>query len=277
MDVNNVQEAVTKSVDDGVDVDFDEAISSQIAALQGGSSGSAVERRRFQAVDTKTSNCIFIWTTLIHPDELVTKLLSDVVETGRTKARFILKMFPVLGTCRAVEEKIEKLVEELVSTYFADRPLGTFAIIYKVRCNQLSRDVILSTVGRAVYRACPTSKVDLTNPDYVISVDVLNKFACVSIMKDFHRLKKYNLQELAKSESSRTGGTCQQPAVERNEPAENERGLREEQDGKCQRTEPSAADTSYVPASDVTVEKSTEISVDDLQSNTESTGSGDNS
>lgn len=208
---------------------------SQVKALQG--DGQDAMARQFQAVDTKTSNCIFIKTTLDHPDELVTKLLNDVLDTGKTKARFILKIFPVLGTCRAVEDKIEKLVEELVSVYFADRALGTFATIYKVRCNSLSRDVILPTVGKAVYRACPTSKVDLANPDHVISVDVLNKFACISIMKDFNRLRKYNLQELAKSaEVSEGGDVCSHPDVQQNEVDKNATNS-DQEDSKCQQTE----------------------------------------
>jgi len=197
-----LQEAVAKQVADNdanVEVDFSEAIVSQVEVLQG------ADERRFQALDTKTSNCLFIKTTLDHPDELVAKLLGDVFDTGTTKARYIVKMFPALGTCRAVEDKIEKLVEELVSSYFADRPLRTFAILYKVRCNSLSREVILSVAVRAVHKVCPLSKVDLTNPDYVISVDVLTTYACVSIMKDFYKFKKYNLQGLAKAvEASRT-------------------------------------------------------------------------
>lgn len=214
---------------------------SQVQALQGGgggAQGAAGDSRRFQAVDTKTSNCIFIKTTLDRPDELVMKLLNDVLETSSTKARFILKIFPVLGTCRATEDKIEKLVEELTSVYFADQPLGSFAIIYKVRCNNLSRDIILPTVGRAVYKACPTSKVDLANPEYVISVDVLNKFACVSIMKDYNQLRKYNVQELAKSsetaDSSRTG---EQSVAQQNKPVKNETTSSHHDDGSRQQTE----------------------------------------
>lgn len=238
---------------------------SQVEALQGGS--QEVAERRFQAVETKTSNCIFIKTSLDQPHELVAKLLNDVLETGKTKARFILKVFPVLGTCRAVEDKIEKLVEELVSSYFADRCLGTFAIIYKVRCNSLSRDVILPTVGRAVHRACPMSKVDLANPDYVISVDVLNRFACVSIMKDFNRLKKYNLQELAKSEASASSLTLEQPAVQHNKPAKNEAGSIQES-GNGQETE-LVTNTCGVSGSDLMVEKLSKTGVDSLQATLE--------
>jgi len=212
------------------EVDFNEAIMTQVQALQG--DGHNADGRRFQAVDTKTSNCIFIKTTLSHPDELVSHILNDVLDTGKTKARFILKIFPVLGTCRAVEDKIEKLVEELVADYFSDRPLGTFATIYKVRCNNLSRDVILPTVGRAVFKACPTSKVNLANPDYVISVDVLNRFACIGIMKDFSKLKKYNLQELAKCEPKATE-TCEQcTAVNHNNETSSDCD-----DNNCQETE----------------------------------------
>jgi len=217
-----------------LEVDFEEAILSQVQALQG--DGRDADKRRFQAVDTKASNCIFIKTTLDHPDELVTKLLNDVLDAGKAKARFILKIFPVLGTCRAVEDKIEKLVEELMSIYFAERPLRTFAIIYKVRCNSLRREIILSAVGRAVCKACPTSKVDLANPDYVVSVDVLNKFACVSIMKDFNRLKKYNLQELAKSEAVDSSRTCEQPVVQQNKDVKDETSS-DHDDSNCQQTE----------------------------------------
>jgi len=221
--------------DGNEEVDISDAILSQVEALQGGGSGG--ESRQFQAVDTKTSNCIFIKTTFDRPDEVVTKLLNDVLDTGSSKARFILKMFPVLGTCRADADKIEKLVEELASVYFANQPLGTFAIIYKVRCNNLSRDVILPTVGRAVHKACPMSKVDLANPDYVISVDVLNKFACVSIMKDYNRLKKYNLQELAKTETIDSSRTCEQLAGQQSKPVESETASSHCDDNNCQQTE----------------------------------------
>lgn len=258
-----------KRVDDydtSVEVDFSEAILSQVEALKGSSREAA--ERRFQAVETKTSNCVFIKTTLDHPDELVSKLLNDVLETGRTKARFILKIFPVLGTCRAVEDKIEKLVEELMSSYLADRPLGTFAIIYKVRCNSLSRDVILPTVGRAVYRACPASKVDLANPDYVISVDVLNRFACVSIMKDFNRLRKYNLQELAKLETSTSSRSAEQPEGQQNKRVENETGS-VQQFGSSQETE--LVNTAGMSGSDFTMDKLSGTDVDDLQVTTKTT------
>ena len=262
-----------KRVDDddaNIAVDFGEAISSQVEALQRG--GPDAAERRFQAVETKTSNCVFIRTTLDRPDELVTKLLNDVLETGRTRSRFILKIFPVLGTCRAAEDKIEKLVEELMSSHFADRPLGTFAIVYKVRCNSLSRDVILPTVGRAVHRACPASKVDLANPDYVVSVDVLNRFACVSIMKDFNRLKKYNLQELAKSEAGASGRTSEQPAVGHSRPVKNETGSGQEV-GKSRQTGV-VANTCGMSGSDLTLEKLSEQGVNDVQATTETTGDG---
>ena len=267
-----MQESIEKRVDDsdtGVEVDFDQAILSQVEALQG--SGQVAEERQFQAVDTKTSNCIFVKTTLDHPDELVTKLLTDVMDTGKAKARFILKIFPVLGTCRAVEDKIEKLVEELVSSYFAGRPLRTFAIIYKVRCNNLSRDVILPTVGKAVYKVCPLSKVDLTNPEYVISVDVLTKFACISIMKDFNRFKKYNLQELAKPEVAGSSATLEPAEVQKNKSVDNESSAnQEDSDHKQIKLATHACEQSGSSSLEKVV---VETDVDDTQSTTQTPGS----
>jgi tRNA acetyltransferase TAN1 len=189
----------------------DEMDIAKAIALQVGDKSDGRETvKRFQAVDTKTNNCVFIKTTLERPDELLSVFLSETAATGITKSRFILKIFPVMGTCRATEDKIEKLIVDVLNKMFADETLGTYATLYKVRCNNLGREHILPLVGRAVQQVCPGSKVDLGSPNYIISVDVLNKFCCVSVMKDFYKLKKYNIQELGKLNSSSVT-ECGQP------------------------------------------------------------------
>jgi len=183
------------TVSESTEIDFAKAIAQQVGAEK---SIGKDNLRRFKAVDTKTSNCVFIRTTLEHPDDLLLSFMSDVATTGITKTRFILKIFPVTGTCRSTEDKIEKLVEDLLAKQFSNQSLGSYAILYKVRCNSLGREHILPLVGRVVQHTCPGSNVDLSNPDVMISIDVLGKFCCVSIMKDFYKFKKYNVQEIGK-------------------------------------------------------------------------------
>ena len=99
--------------------------------------------------------------------------------------------------------------------------------------------------------------MDLANPDYVVSVDVLNRIACVSVMKDFNRLRKYNLQELAKSDNIQTS---QQPTVQQSEPAKNEAGSSEK---VCSKQGVTSA--SGVSGGDLSSEKLSETGADEVQ------------
>jgi len=170
-------------------------------------------QRRFQVVETKTTNCVFIRTTIADPDVLLSKLINDIYDTGVSKCRFILRMFPVLGTCHAHVDKIEKLATEVLAPFLggsaADEPL-TYCTVYKVRCNNLSRDEILPMIGRVALQLRPNIKVNFEQPDVVVSVDVLQKVCCISVLKDFFKLRKYNLQEICKERSvaSEPGQNC---------------------------------------------------------------------
>lgn len=241
-------------------------IAKAIALQVGDKSSSKESVRRFQAVDTKTNNCIFIKTTLERPDELLSVFMSDIAATGITKSRFILKIFPVMGTCRASEDKIEKLIADVLQKLFSDKKLGTYAVMYKVRCNNLGREHILPLVGRAVQQICPGSKVDLGCPDYIVSVDVLNKFCCISVMKNFYELKKFNIQELGKLKSN-AASDCSQPS----KPEESEHDteacasndeLKFEQVGSEVKSSTDSSDAvvatleSFAPSQDISLERS---------------------
>lgn len=181
------------------EVDFDKAIAQQVDAEK----STANKIGRFQVVDSKTTNCVFIRTSLERPDDLLYQYLSDVASSGVTKSRFIMKIFPVLGTCRSMEDSIEQLVQAILQSWVAaGNSFKTYAILYKVRCNNLSREQLLPIVGRAIHSVRFECRVDLNTPDIVVSVDILGKFCCVSIMKDFYKLRKYNVQELAKLKST---------------------------------------------------------------------------
>lgn len=173
--------------------DFESAMQKEFEALQ----KSNVAERRFQVVETKTNNSIFIRTPIEHPDELVTEIFRDLSENKKSKSRFILKMFPVLGTCKAAEDKIEKLTEEVVAPFLKGTAGLTFCVIYKARCNNtLGREAVIHLVARVVAEINPLVKVKFDNPDLVISVDVLQKVCCLSVMKNFHKFRKYNIQEV---------------------------------------------------------------------------------
>ena len=203
---------------DSSDDDMEKAVTREVEAL----SKTRGTARRFQAVTTKTNNCLFISTTLERPDEVVEKIFLDAIETHESKSRFILKIFPVLGTCRATEDKIEKLAEEIMSPFISSckKEVPTYATIYKVRCNNLSRETILPLIGSVMVRLKPTIRVNFDDPDFVVSVDVLQKICCISVLRNFYRYRKYNIQELANL-SIKTPTEKTKTATMKNEPEVN--------------------------------------------------------
>lgn len=53
------------------------------------------ERHRFQQVETKTLNCIFIKTTIKDHHELGVRLVRDIAETKTQKTRYVQRLWPV--------------------------------------------------------------------------------------------------------------------------------------------------------------------------------------
>lgn len=58
------------------------------------------------------------------------------------------------------------------------------------------------TVG-VVGRLNPKNKVDLTNPEYTVIVEVIKSVSCVSVVKDYMLFRKFNLQEVVRPEQER--------------------------------------------------------------------------
>lgn len=47
----------------------------------------------------------------------------------------------------------------------------------------------------------PKNKVDLTNPELTIIVEVIKAVCCVSVVKDYTLYRKYNVQEVIKEDT----------------------------------------------------------------------------
>ena len=158
------------------------------------------EEKRFQSVNTKAKSVIFIKTTLEEPMKLVEHIFNDTLKTGLAHSRFILRLVPVEGTCKAEEDKITQLCHEIFEVYFKDNFCSeelTFSTLYKIRFNNnLNRDIIYTCVNKALKTLKPMAKVDYDNPDIVINVDIIHNICCLGILRDYKKFKKYNLNEL---------------------------------------------------------------------------------
>ena len=154
---------------------------------------------KHQQVESGARNCIFIKTTIEHPELLVSKITSQIYETKSQKARYILRMIPILGTCKAYNENIEKLANSILSKVFTEDSKISYSILFKTRNNdKVKRDDIIKLIGKVIRELPGTTTVDLNNPDICIVVEVLRSVCCIGTAKEYYKYRKYNLVELAK-------------------------------------------------------------------------------
>ena len=158
--------------------------------------------RRFQQVESGANNCIFIKTSLPDPTELVSTIFNDIYESETAKSRYIMRLLPIIGTCRCSEEKIKKLAEEALKKYFTDAIGHTFSVNIKVRNNnRFGRKQVLPLFVDVVKELNPANHPNLDDPEYIVNVDILRNVLCLSVLKESVKFRKYNLQEVVTAKS----------------------------------------------------------------------------
>uniref|UniRef100_A0A3Q1G3Z8 THUMP domain-containing protein 1 n=1 Tax=Acanthochromis polyacanthus TaxID=80966 RepID=A0A3Q1G3Z8_9TELE len=178
--------------------DVDVALKKEVAQLQ--ASGTKQERR-FQALDSGANNVIFIRTQNLESDKLVHHILSDLHTTKKKKSRVILRMLPVTGTCKAFQEDMVKYLTTFLEPWFKTPNCATYQIAFKARnSSHNKRDEIIKSIAGLVGKLNPKNKVDLTNPELTIIVEVIKAVCCISVVKDYTLYRKYNVQEVVKDD-----------------------------------------------------------------------------
>lgn len=159
-------------------------------------------KKRFQQLDTKVSNCLFIRTEINDPACLVHNIFEDIQKTQKQKTRYILRMLPIFVTCKAYPENIEKSTITLLEKY-ANKDLAdqTYAIIVKIRYNNnIGREEIISLIYRQISKLKPAWKADLKTFKLAIIVEILHTVCCLGIAKDYLQFRKYNLAEITSNQ-----------------------------------------------------------------------------
>ncbi|KAB5523794.1 hypothetical protein PHYPO_G00156510 [Pangasianodon hypophthalmus] len=175
------------------------------------------QQRRFTALESGANNVLFIRTHNIDPGELVHSVLQDLYSTRRLKSRVILRMLPVCGSCRAFPEDMLKFLHSFLQPWFLSPNHASYQICFKSRNNSHSkRDDIIKSIAGLVNRLNPKNKVDLTNPELSIIIEVIKSVCCVSVIRDYKRFRKYNLQEVAKGPATQESSqqeVAEDPAI----------------------------------------------------------------
>ncbi|XP_004373366.1 THUMP domain-containing protein 1 [Trichechus manatus latirostris] len=185
------------SGDEGEDDDVEAALKKEVDDIR---AFTEMRLRRFQSVESGANNVVFIRTLGIEPEKLVHHILQDMYKTKKKKTRVILRMLPISGTCKAFIEDMKKYAETFLEPWFKAPNKGTFQIVYKSRNNShMNREEVIKELAGVVGSLNSENKVDLTNPQYTVVVEIIKAVCCLSVVKDYMLFRKYNLQEVVKS------------------------------------------------------------------------------
>ncbi|XP_018558107.1 THUMP domain-containing protein 1 [Lates calcarifer] len=210
--------------DEAEEEDVDVALKKEVAQLQ--ASGTKQERR-FQALDSGANNVIFIRTQNLEADKLVHHILSDLHTTKKKKSRVILRMLPVTGTCKAFQDDMVKYLTTFLEPWFKTPNCATYQIAFKARnSSHNKRDEIIKSIAGLVGKLNPKNKVDLTNPELTVIVEVIKAVCCISVVKDYTLYRKYNVQEVVKEDAPKPNVTTAKTDTDK--PEQKERQISEE-------------------------------------------------
>lgn len=174
---------------------------------RGGS--SKVAAPRFKSVETDTECFLFISVSRpFDPYLLVYTILSEVQVSGEPRTRFVQRLTPVTTTCPANPSDLTSLARTILPTFFSSNPDQgkTFKIDPRIRSHsKLKRNDVIQIVASQIPTSEPAEdgqskrihNANLGNPDLWIVVEVVKNSAAISVLEDYERFKKMNLQSVA--------------------------------------------------------------------------------
>ncbi|KAG5854562.1 THUMP domain-containing protein 1 [Anguilla anguilla] len=199
---SDVEESDSNGDNSADEDDAEAALKKEVKQIR---SSTQKMERRFQALDSGANNVIFIRTQHLDPDKLVHHILQDLHTTKKKKSRVILRMLPVSGTCKAFIEDMEKYLENFLEPWFKTPNQGTFQIVFKARnSSHNKREEVIKALAELVGKMNPLNKVDLTNPEFTIIIEVIKNVCCVSVVRDYMLFRKFNVQEVLKLDKVQT-------------------------------------------------------------------------
>lgn len=205
----------TKMADDSGNVDGtnshsddeEEDISTQLQKEIATINSTSKNRNRFQQIETKVPNCIFIKTTLADPNELGVRIIRDIAKGRKRRTRYLLRLVPVEVVCKANVEDVKNAAGKMFDKVFLNTPATTFAILVNKRYNnEFDRMGVITELANMISFKNPNHKVDLKRAKHTIILDVIKGLCCISILPDYNEHKKYNIFELTKDIAASADG-----------------------------------------------------------------------
>ncbi|GMT09068.1 hypothetical protein PFISCL1PPCAC_365, partial [Pristionchus fissidentatus] len=154
------------------------------------------KKRRCHQRPTGVKNCLFVTVKDADILALCERMLTSA--QAAPICRYLQRVLPVEETANAGLKEMNELVLKLVQRHLvkdADGKLPTYALEYKTRNNDsIKRGQILEMLNDAVSMVAPTAKVDLTDPDITLYVQVVRKSILGGVTRKFNSRRKYSMR-----------------------------------------------------------------------------------
>ncbi|KAE8674944.1 THUMP domain-containing protein 1 isoform 2 [Hibiscus syriacus] len=184
----------SKSATSGEDKSIDKLIEDELNELGDKS------KRLFFNLDSGCNGVVFVQMRkrdgIPGPKDIAQCMMTSAASTRKHMSRFILRVLPIEVACYSSEEEITRAMKPLIEQYF---PVETqnhrkFAVLYEARANSvIDRMKIINSVVKSV--PAP-HKVDLSNPDTTIVVEIVKTICLIGVVEKYKELAKYNLRQL---------------------------------------------------------------------------------
>ncbi|KAK8142489.1 hypothetical protein G3M48_008692 [Beauveria asiatica] len=225
------------------ELDIEASIEKELAAMRAPREKSA-KKNVFRPINAGIE-CVFFMKTLkpVEPDALVRKMCEDArkcLDPRERKCRYINRLTPVFDTDKATDKGIERVARQVLASYFElipetessateeaarkDAPAPkttnsagepfTYAIRHNIRNhNTFKSDEVIKKIAGLVDTK---HKVNLSNADKVILVEIFQLFCSVSVVDgpQWEEFKRYNLNSLYGMTSKQKSGAIQGDAGE---------------------------------------------------------------
>ncbi|KAJ3000675.1 hypothetical protein HDV02_004360 [Globomyces sp. JEL0801] len=157
------------------------------------------DKKLFSHIQTGIDCTVFIRVhPSLNPSDFIHKLLSQFFKLKVKKTRFCSRLIPLNNTCFATMREIKLMAEILLKDYFESKSSITYSVVPKIRNNsKIIRDELITNIASLV----PVHHVvNLSTPSVCIIVEILNNVCGISIVSDYQKLKRYNVEQLLESE-----------------------------------------------------------------------------
>lgn len=198
-DSDNEQEEQGKRAE----VSIEDQVQQELQAMK----DAKISKKEFlMPIDLGCICLVFIKTRKpILPDVLVHRLCQESLDSNVKTTRYTQKLTPIVDSCSASKEELVKLTKKVLAPHFHNaedqKPIKYAIQVSRRNFSAIPKDTIIKTIAEHVGRD-HGHVVDLKNYDKLIVVECYKSNIGMSVIDDYLKLERYNLQQIYEKHSA---------------------------------------------------------------------------